>query len=64
MNERSRRRAGKKPVLRKAPARPANDRADPGGLDKRLDEALAETFPASDPIAVTPPGHNTRAQDD
>jgi hypothetical protein len=23
-------------------------------LDERLDEALAETFPASDPIAVTP----------
>jgi len=24
-------------------------------LDARLDEALEETFPASDPIAVTPP---------
>ena len=24
-------------------------------LDARLDEALKETFPASDPIAVTPP---------
>ncbi|HET8697237.1 MAG TPA: hypothetical protein VFO94_07115 [Gammaproteobacteria bacterium] len=24
------------------------------GLDRRLDEALEETFPASDPIAVTP----------
>jgi hypothetical protein len=24
-------------------------------LDERLDEALKETFPASDPIAVTPP---------
>jgi len=24
-------------------------------LDERLDEALEETFPASDPIAVTPP---------
>ena len=23
-------------------------------LDRRLDEALEETFPASDPIAVTP----------
>jgi hypothetical protein len=23
-------------------------------LDERLDEALAETFPASDPVAVTP----------
>jgi hypothetical protein len=26
----------------------------PEDLDKRLDEALEETFPASDPIAVTP----------
>jgi len=25
-------------------------------LDRRLDEALQETFPASDPIAVTPRG--------
>lgn len=24
-------------------------------LDQKLDEALKETFPASDPIAVTPP---------
>lgn len=24
-------------------------------LDRRLDEALEQTFPASDPIAVTPP---------
>jgi hypothetical protein len=24
-------------------------------LDVRLDEALEETFPASDPVAVTPP---------
>jgi hypothetical protein len=24
-------------------------------LDERLDEALEETFPASDPVAVTPP---------
>lgn len=24
-------------------------------LDEKLDEALKETFPASDPIAVTPP---------
>jgi hypothetical protein len=26
----------------------------PKTLDERLDEALKETFPASDPIAVTP----------
>lgn len=27
-------------------------------LDERLDEALKETFPASDPIAVTPRRRN------
>ncbi len=32
-----------------APRRPP-----PLGLDERLDEALSETFPASDPIAVSP----------
>lgn len=29
-------------------------RTDKDQLDERLDEALGETFPASDPIAVTP----------
>lgn len=29
-------------------------RRDKDQLDERLDEALSETFPASDPIAVTP----------
>jgi len=35
------------------PAAPTNDLKR--HLDRRLDEALEETFPASDPIAVTPP---------
>ena len=26
-------------------------------LEQALDEALKETFPASDPVAVTAPGH-------
>ena len=26
-------------------------------LDRALDEALEETFPASDPVAITAPGH-------
>jgi hypothetical protein len=29
----------------------------PSSLDDRLDEALQETFPASDPIAVHPTQH-------
>lgn len=33
-------------------SRPADDAAE---LEARLDEALRETFPASDPIAITPP---------
>ena len=33
------------------PAAPAEDSAG-GNLERELDEALAETFPASDPIAV------------
>jgi hypothetical protein len=32
-------------------------------LDERLDEALKETFPASDPIAVTPRRPPPRATD-
>lgn len=35
-----------KPTVPSEPPRP--------GLDERLDEALRETFPASDPIAVSP----------
>ena len=29
-------------------------------LDKLLDQALADTFPASDPVAVTPGSHTRR----
>jgi hypothetical protein len=37
-----------------APAKPAVPSEPPRpGLDERLDEALLETFPASDPIAVS-----------
>ena len=43
----------------RSPARAADAAAprDPekAYLDERLDDALKETFPASDPIAVTPP---------
>jgi hypothetical protein len=31
-------------------------------LDRRLDEALEETFPASDPIAVNPPDRDNGLQ--
>jgi hypothetical protein len=35
----------------KTPAPPAS--ASPAELDRRLDDALAMTFPASDPIAIS-----------
>jgi hypothetical protein len=34
---------------------PSGDRTARRHIEKLLDEALAETFPASDPVAVTPP---------
>ncbi len=40
-----------KPLLREAFREPLQS---PGHLEERLDEALEETFPASDPIAVDP----------
>jgi hypothetical protein len=39
-----------KPAPPRQPVPPAPPRP---GLDERLDEALVETFPASDPIAVS-----------
>jgi hypothetical protein len=33
----------------------AKSQSDKHGMDARLDEALAETFPASDPPAMTEP---------
>ncbi|MFO7288346.1 MAG: hypothetical protein LOD94_09920 [Gammaproteobacteria bacterium] len=43
----------KRSETEKTQAAPTNDVKR--HLDRRLDEALEETFPASDPIAVTPP---------
>jgi hypothetical protein len=31
-------------------------------LDEMLDEALGETFPASDPVALTPPAKTIRTR--
>jgi hypothetical protein len=48
-----------KPQPAKAPA-PSAKKKDKGNeqvLDQELDEALRETFPASDPIAVDPVPH-------
>jgi hypothetical protein len=39
--------------LGKRNRRPGLSRSDAAHLDKLLDEALRETFPASDPIAIT-----------
>ncbi|WP_354081754.1 hypothetical protein [Constrictibacter sp. MBR-5] len=33
---------------------PADDRTEHEKADARLDEALTETFPASDPISIMP----------
>ncbi len=33
----------------------------PGNIDEMLDEALDETFPASDPVALTQPSRRRRA---
>jgi hypothetical protein len=43
------------PKERAVKKRKALRRSDPGAghLDKMLDEALGETFPASDPVAIT-----------
>ncbi len=40
-------------VGRKKPEAPVGDRKH---LEDMLDEALGETFPASDPVALTEPG--------
>lgn len=39
---------------RRTPARPPAPPPKPDHLDQLLDEAESESFPASDPIAVTP----------
>jgi hypothetical protein len=39
--------------------KPLNNQAKRGGLDARLDDALKQTFPASDPVAV---GHATATE--
>jgi hypothetical protein len=33
-------------------------------IDRELDEALAETFPASDPVAIASPGGPVEANED
>lgn len=40
-----------------APRAPADDRGRAEAEDQRLDEALRDSFPASDPPAMTPPRH-------
>jgi hypothetical protein len=41
-----------------APAPPVAERES--GVDRRLDEALEETFPASDPVSMSQPAPNNR----
>jgi hypothetical protein len=40
--------------VRPQPSRRASRNKDLPDVDARLDEALQETFPASDPVAITP----------
>ncbi len=42
-------------VSQQQPEAPVDDR---NHLEEMLDEALEETFPASDPVALTEPGTN------
>ena len=45
-------------------AKSQNGKRDADALDRELDEALEETFPASDPIAVNTTGtHEERHKD-
>ncbi len=51
-----------KPKADKATKTPAHRRRSaPLVVDKMLDEALEETFPASDPVALTQPSRRRRA---
>jgi nicotinate phosphoribosyltransferase len=43
---------------RKSP--PASDTAEKDHLDELLNEALEDTFPASDPVAITEPAPGVR----
>lgn len=41
------------PTEKKPPAAPDGHQAERDHMDALLDEALSETFPASDPVAIT-----------
>jgi hypothetical protein len=46
----------------KTTKKPAPKRQAALAVDQMLDEALSETFPASDPVALTQPSRRRRAE--
>jgi hypothetical protein len=61
MRERAKSKTRRRPVSSAAPAKPAAAQREKREADERLDEALEETFPASDPIAVSAPPDGPKA---
>ncbi len=43
---------------------PRKSRKTGGEIERKLDEGLMETFPASDPVAITAPGGTVAPKDD
>jgi hypothetical protein len=49
-----------RPPLRKTPSPVTRTREEKAKLEEKLDEAIMETFPASDPISISTPDPASR----